>query len=302
MDRVLFIQTASKTVRRPTGTASSKVSGPHRIATCLGVALAIVVVSASPSRAAWPGRIVLPSWVAAVRNIEVHGITGTRAEAVRLRAEEVRRQVFATLLGVSAPRPWTVPCEIHVHPTAASFEEAVGGPPAAARGATSIEFAGDAVSLRRIDVMGDGSETMPDALAHELVHVILADRFPLAPPPRWADEGLAVLFDSAEKQAGHDADFDSARRDGMAWSSAHLLSMEEYPDETGRQRVFYGQSASLVRWLIARRDASVFLRFVEDLGIDGPPIALERHYGLASTEALDRDWLAAPAGSDVGLD
>jgi hypothetical protein len=88
----------------------------------------------------------------------------------------------------------------------------------------------------------------------------------------------------------------------MVWSSAHLFAMDEYPAESGRQQVFYGQSASLVRFLIARRGAGVFLRFIDDLDIDGPTIALDRHYDLASPDALDRAWLTAPAGRDVGLD
>jgi len=302
MDRVLFIQAGSKPVRRPAGAASPKVFGPHRLAEFLVAAITLAAAVAPPTSAAWPGRIILPSRVAPARNVEIHGLTAARSEVVRLRAEEMRRRVYAELLGTYAPRPWRVPCHVHVHQSAASFEEAVGGPPAAASGATSIEFAGDDVSLRRIDVMGDGPDGLPDALAHELVHVVLVERFPLAPPPRWADEGLAVLFDPAEKQAGHAADFEAARRDGMVWSAAHLLEMEKYPEETGRQRVFYGQSAALVRWLIARRDAGTFVAFIEDLPVDGAAVALERHYGFASTEALDRAWLGGPAGSDVGID
>jgi len=299
--RVLFIPTVAKKVRRPGGTLSAKASGLQRHAAVFVMSAAIATLAPS-TQAAWPGRIELPSRTMATRSIEVHGVSPARAEVVRRHAEEVRRRVFAELLGVSAPRPWAVPCEIHVHESAEAFEHAVGGPPAAASGATSIEFAGDAVSLRRIDVMSDGADGVPDALAHELVHVVLADRFPLAPPPRWADEGLAVLFDAPEKQAGHDADFAAARRDGMAWSATHFLAMADYPAETGRQRVFYGQSVALVRWLIARGGIGTFMQFVEDASLDGATVSLDRHYGLASSEALDRAWLGVAPIGDVSMD
>lgn len=237
---------------------------------------------------------------AEVSSIMVYGPTPSRAEAIRQHSEAVRARIFLAILGTAAPRPWQVPCEIHVHATHARFEAAVGGPPAGSGGATTIEFAGDSVARRRIDVMGD--RPVPDALAHEIVHVVLADRFPHAPPPRWADEGLAILFDSPAKQAGHEADFQAARQDGMIWSAAHLFAMEDYPVEPGRQRVFYGQSAALTRWLIDRGSMATFLKFLDEASLAGTTVALERHYGFTSPEALERAWLHAPSRIDLGID
>jgi hypothetical protein len=150
--------------------------------------------------------------------------------------------------------------------------------------------------------MDDDPGTVPAALAHEIVHVALADRFPVAPPPRWADEGLAVLFDDVAKQRGHEADFHDARRAGMTWSVAHLMAMHDYPREGHRQRVFYGQSASLVRWLLARRDAATFLEFLDDSATIGESAAIKRHYGFESLAALERAWNANPALVDVASD
>jgi hypothetical protein len=172
--------------------------------------------------------------------------------------------IESTLLGGAAPRPWSPPCMIHVHLDGAAFARAVAGAPVAAGGATSIEFTGDAVSLRRIDVVDATDGGLPPALDHELVHVVLADRFTVAPPPRWADEGLATLFDVPAKQRGHEADFRAAAARGQAWRVADLLALDLDPADTARQRVFYGQSASLVRWLLARRDGPTFLRFLDD--------------------------------------
>lgn len=236
-----------------------------------------------------------------VASIVVHGVSADRAAVIADHALDVRSRAFRHLLGEEAPRAWRVPCHVHVHETATAFAAAVGGPPAVARGATSIEFTGAEVSLRRIDVMGDGSEEIPDALAHEVVHVVLADHFTAGPPPRWADEGIAVLFDSAEKQQGHQVDFLRASRTGMAWRVRDLLELEEYPAEPGRQRIFYGQSASLARWLVDRRDGPTFIRFLDDCSAVGIDASLHRHYALGSVAALERAWKEVPSVDTVGV-
>jgi hypothetical protein len=227
-------------------------------------------------------------------SVVVLGASPVRATAIADHAEEVRRTAFAQLLGKPRPRPWIERCAIHVHATPASFAAAVGGPPVTARGATSLEFGTDRVISRRIDVMGDGPDVIPDALAHELVHVVLADHFTAAAPPRWADEGIALLFDGIAKQAGHEADFREALSRRLAFSAADLLAIEHYPVDAARQRVFYGQSAALVRWLIARRDAATFIRFVADSQSGDLPTAFERHYGLEMSDVFDSAWKEVP--------
>ncbi|NDC53503.1 MAG: hypothetical protein EBZ74_04250 [Planctomycetia bacterium] len=227
-------------------------------------------------------------------SVVVVGVDAERAAAIAGHAERVRRTAFEQLLGDASPAAWTERCEIHVHATPAAFAAAVGAAPDEARGATSLEFAAGRVALRRIDVMGDGPDTVPDAVAHELVHVVLADRFTAAAPPRWADEGIALLFDDAEKQAAHEADFRAARARGLDYSGADLVALEEYPADARRQRVFYGQSAALVRWLIARRDAATFVRFVRDSQSRDLAAALERHYDLDTRTLFDSAWKEVP--------
>lgn len=228
------------------------------------------------------------------RDVVVVGVSGGRAAAIAAHVASVRRDIEASLRGRGALQPWSPACTIHVHRDRHAFAKAVGGAPVVAGGATSIEFLGDAVSLRRIDVVDAEDGGMPGALAHELVHVVLADRFPSAPPPRWADEGLATLFDAPGKQQGHEADFRAAAAHGQAWSLTDLLALDLDPADTGRQRVFYGQSASLVRWLLARRDGPTFLRFLDDVATRGLEAALGEHYGLATITELERAWCNSP--------
>ena len=223
------------------------------------------------------------------RNIVVVGTSQARADA------------FSQLLGEADPKPWLVRCNIHVHSSADSFEQAVGGSPADARGATSLEFSGDRVVTRRIDVMGDGPGIVPDAIDHELVHVVLADHFVHAAPPRWADEGLALLFDTSEKQRAHEADFQDARQRGLSWSAAELLALEDYPVDGPRQKIFYGQSAALVRWLIARRDAATFIRFLDDAAQVGMEAALDRHFAITSLVSVSSAWKEVAPINTLGL-
>jgi len=234
-------------------------------------------------------------------NIVVRGTSPSRAALIRTHAEKIRSDAFVTLLGDADPKPWLVCCEIHVHASADSFAHAVGSPPADARGATSLEFAGDRVISRRIDVMGDGPAIVPDAIDHELVHVVLADHFVHTAPPRWADEGLALLFDTPGKQQAHEADFQDARRRGLVWNVSDLLAMEDYPATSARQRIFYGQSASLVRWLIARRDAATFIRFLDDSAGIGTEAALSRHYGIDSLASVSSAWKEVAPINTLGL-
>jgi len=237
----------------------------------------------------------------ATGNIVVVGIDPSRAATIHEHAETIRREAFSQLLGETNPKPWLVRCEIHVHASADSFEQAVGGSPVEARGATSLQFSGDRVVARRIDVMGDGPEVVPDAIDHELVHVVLADHFVHSAPPRWADEGLALLFDRPEKQRGHEADFQDARRRGLAWSAADLLALDDYPADGPRQKIFYGQSAALVRWLIARRDAATFIRFLDDAAQAGMEAALDRHYAIPSLASVSSAWKEVAPINTLGL-
>jgi hypothetical protein len=291
-----------------TAVAESRSRGGHgvakaRLTAMLLALLAAAATNASEIRADEEASVatVTTAHPAATGNIIVVGTSISRAAIIREHAETIRREAFSHLLGETSPKPWLVRCEIHVHASADSFEKAVGGSPAEARGATALDFSGDRVVARRIDVMGDGPDLVPDAIDHELVHVVLADHFVHSAPPRWADEGLALLFDTPEKQRGHEADFQDARRRGLVWSAADLLSLEDYPADSARQKIFYGQSAALVRWLIARRDAATFIRFLDDAAEVGMEASLDRHYAITSLASVSSAWKEVAPINTLGL-
>lgn len=269
-------------------------------AVAIGTVAWLVLAAGGPlgaTRAVTAAEAVAPVHRDAVhRDVIVIGVSADRAAAITGAAEAARREIATRLLGSAGLQPWVPACTIHVHPDRAAFARAVGGGPAAAGGATSIEFTHDVISLRRIDVVdapdGTVSGGVPAALCHELVHVVLADRFTSGPPPRWADEGLATLFDDAAKQQGHEADYRAAAGRGQAWSLADLMALDLDPADAARQRVFYGQSVAIVRWMLARADGPTFLRFIDDAAASGMNPALRAHYGFESVAALERAWQA----------
>ena len=217
----------------------------------------------------------------------VGGVAAGRAELIAGRVARIRHDIHTLLTGSAAVHPWVPACRIHVHGDRTEFSRAVAGAPRTARGATTIEFDDDRVRLRRIDVIDGGGEAVPDALAHEVAHVVLAEWFPDVPPPRWADEGLAVLCDDPAKQAGHHDDFRAALARGQAWTIAGLMAMDYEPAEPGRQRVFYGQSAALTRRLLERRGGPAFLRLLRDITDHGAATVVPRLDDIRAVTAAD---------------
>jgi hypothetical protein len=145
---------------------------------------------------------------------------------------------------------------------------------------------------RRIDLRSDRPDPLREALPHELTHVVLADTFPEQLCPLWADEGLAVLADIASKRAGFRQDLAEALDRGETFAMAELLRLDNYP-AAHRQQVFYGQSLSLVEFLLRRKDAETFCTFVRRATSHGYDAALAEAYGISDVGELERLWRKA---------
>jgi len=142
---------------------------------------------------------------------------------------------------------------------------------------------------RRIDLRSDSCNPLTAALPHELTHVVLADRFRDRPLPRWADEGIAVMADTAEKQAGHERDLRSAIASGNRIRLESLFNHENYPG--GQVAAFYAHSTSVARWLIQQNSEATFVKFIDRAMEAGYDVALQEVYGLSSVEELERHWM-----------
>lgn len=217
-------------------------------------------------------------------------------------AESLRRELATEWLAQPVPGRWKPKCDIVLHTTAAAYLAAVPGGDKTV-GSSLIDLAAGHVARRRIDIRADQPGWFRAALGHELTHVVLADRFTDGRLPAWADEGMAVLADPAAKQEAHRRDLQSARSARRTFRLVELFALVGYPPAE-RQAVFYGQSASLVRYLVSRGTREQFVRFVGAAGKEGFDSAVRDIYGLRGVGDLERHWLlyVGTSGKLAGLD
>ncbi|HVX10546.1 MAG TPA: hypothetical protein VHC22_05160 [Pirellulales bacterium] len=224
-------------------------------------------------------------------NFRIYGV-GRLAGASRLGVEfeSLRERLCRTWLADRTLLAWSPKCDVVVHATADSYRRAVGQAGFTTGGVSRIDVAGGRVSLRRIDVRADRAGWFAAVVPHELTHVILADEFLADDLPNWADEGMAVLADTPLKQSLHLRDIRAGHFGGATFRLAAFVAQSCYPAPE-QIPVFYGQSASLVKFLVERRSSADFVRFLhraEKLGYDA---ALAEMYDLRGVGELERAWL-----------
>lgn len=199
--------------------------------------------------------------------------------------------------GVAAD--WAPRCLVVVHGSSATYLRAVPGGEQTL-GSTWIETREGKIVTRRVDLRADRVDWFAGALAHELIHVLLADRVGGYPPARWAEEGLAILADPTAKQVRHEADFRAAAARGRDFRLAEMLGHTDYPDAT-RLTAFYGQSASLVRFLIKFRTPADFSAFLKHAASYGYDAALRSTYGINGIADLERRWLNSVHSDELAI-
>ena len=132
-----------------------------------------------------------------------------------------------------------------------------------------------------------------DSLIHELTHLMFAERLdsPRAKPPIWLNEGLAMYF---EPGGGYrESDVQRALRTGGLIPLRHMRSIPGKPDDV---RLFYSQSASMVRFLMDEFGQERMDMLLTELN-EGRKIedALIHTYGVGVDE-LDKGWRRHLAG------
>lgn len=177
------------------------------------------------------------------------------------------------------PERWPTRCDVIVHPTQAQYVAAVGPGGERSFGASYWRLDRGQIAHRRIDLRSDQRDPCAAALPHELTHLVIADRFPTQPLPRWLDEGIAILADPVSKQHGHETDWLIAQQQATAFRLVEILEQHQYPP-SARVQTFYGQSAAMVRDLLRRKSPADLLLFVEKAQKRGYDVALREHYGL----------------------
>jgi len=216
------------------------------------------------------------------------------------RCEELLGDLRAKWFDDGVAADWAPRCLVVVHGSSATYLQAVPGGEQTL-GSSWIETNKEGkIVTRRVDLRADRVNWFAGALAHELIHVLLADRVGGYPPARWAEEGLAILADPTEKQVRHEADFRAAAARGRDFRLAEMLGHTEYPDAT-RITAFYGQSASLVRFLIKFRTPAEFSAFLKLSASYGYDAALRSTYGINGIADLERRWLNSVHSDELAI-
>jgi len=205
-------------------------------------------------------------------------------------AEALRAKLAEKWLGEDflAGEPWRPKCDVILHTSQASYLQAAPGGQQTV-GSSLVEAERGRIITRRIDICADRAGWFANALGHELTHVVLADVFPNGNVPHWADEGMAVMADPAEKQNAHFRDLRIAQGSRSTLRVVELMSLAGYP-RPEQQAAFYGQSASIVRYLVERDSPERFVNFVRSATRRGYEQALREDYQIDGLRELETRW------------
>ncbi|MFO0915891.1 MAG: hypothetical protein U0795_23230 [Pirellulales bacterium] len=204
------------------------------------------------------------------------------------RCEQLKETLQRVWLGDSSPASWRPRCQIVVHTERAGYLRAVGPQGQQTLGSSWIEFDSGRPAVRRIDLLADNQGNL-SALAHELTHVVLADRFQGRQPPRWLDEGVATMADSSDKRLLHRRDCRYALETGSALRLVEVLHLESF-HSAEEVPPFYGQSLALVDFLASKGAPGTIVDFAESAMNHGYDHALRLHYDIPSVAALEQLW------------
>jgi hypothetical protein len=193
----------------------------------------------------------------------------------------------STWLGEAQTRPWTPQCEIVVHREVNDYVAYLGPGSEQTSGCATIRLDQGRVVIRRIDLRADALDWKSESLPHELMHVVLADRFTTRRIPPWADEGIAMLSESPEKRGRRLTELRRVAGNGMTYAVRDLMRVQSSP-EPALRNAFYGQSVALTSLLLEWGTRTQLLAFVEASLDQGPDAALSAVYGNRVVSELDQ--------------
>lgn len=202
------------------------------------------------------------------------------AQKVADTAEQYRRELAMQWLGKELPT-LEVRCKITVR----TGQIGCGG-------ATTYTVKGESIFGWTMKVQGSMERIVDSVIPHEINHMVLATHF-CCHLPRWADEGAAT---TVEHESERYRQMNSVLRymDSQWISISDMLTMQEYPTESVKIIMFYGQSYLLADYLLQLEDGrNKYLKLLADHN-DGWEAAFKKHYGfenLASVEEALKVWI-----------
>ncbi len=208
-------------------------------------------------------------------NFVVEAATPEVARRVADSAERYRKELALLWLGKKLP-DWPFPCHIEVTLTLKRPQ-----------GFTSIDFDQGEVHFRKVEVQGSLERILKGPLPHELTHVIFQQFF-ATPPPRWADEGGAILSEDGVQGALQHQLLRKMIADQRHFPLRRLFEMRDYPRDV---LCLYAQGHSVAHFLVAEKDHKTFLVFVRDGTANGWDEAVKTQYGYETVEQLEAAWM-----------
>jgi len=215
-----------------------------------------------------------------------HHLERSVGESLARQLEAMRTAQIEKWFGNSM-EPWNPPCEVVIYATAAQYATDTGVP-ATSPGHSTVKVEGGRIVLRRIDLHADDPNMSIGVLPHEATHTVLAGRFGSHMVPRWADEGMAVLAEPADRIERHMADLPRLSGQTGLFPIRTLMMQQEYPEQR-LMGTFYAQSVSVVRYMAALRGPKVFAAFLADGLNHSYDQALSKHY-QTTWEQLESGW------------
>jgi hypothetical protein len=233
--------------------------------------------------------------VAETTNFRVyHNQPRDLAERTARVAEKTRADMFRKWFGETGDA-WTPKCDLYIHRSADDYAQQTGAP-ANSPGHSTFQSDSGRVVIRRIDLHADDTNMLIAVLPHETTHVVLAGKFGDQPPPRWADEGMAVLTEPREKIDRHLRMLPHHSRERQLFWLRELMEQtypqpqqNQYP-EARRIGAFYAQSVSLVEFLSQQKGPREFTQFLRDGLRGGYETALKKHYDIKDFSELEKRW------------
>jgi len=192
--------------------------------------------------------------------------------------------------GEGSRSPWKERCPVYVHKDEQSFLVSTGMPQWSG-GLANLRAVNRRLVSQEIIVYQTNHRLLTTTTPHEVTHLVFASLTDYQSGISLAvNEGLAV-----SQEPGFDERPDRGR---LAWKRltgelvplAELFAMKDVGIDA---TLFYAQSASVVRFLLKKKDMRTFVRFAKDSATRGDAKALMAHYGYADVETLEREWAAS---------
>jgi len=220
-------------------------------------------------------------------HFRIHHKNTQVGKAIAFAAEAAYRELFPA---IGCTTHWRNPCQVTVFP---SKEEYLRNNPVGEwSGAAHRLSSRRGIFSEHSIVTYQGQPRLTDGLLkHEIAHALLTHRLNYPKSiPLWSTEGFAVYTEPAYMHQYYDRICAQAKSQNVLIPIERLFDSETYPDN--QVQLFYGQSYSVVKYLIERKGLKRYLEFLRDITANGLEMkrALKKHYRFEAQLALENRW------------